>query len=151
MNCTTAQGNPCATQRRIMPKAEEDFPFPAPVWTMISPFLPLFSAIMRSRAAFFLAILAAWRASTEPWDVASSPFSARSCSEAICSLLRLDKSRAWANAPPALVPVLRQAKRECDRAQSLGPNRSRPRDRDRRDPQSPLIPQKRIGKAGIGG
>ena len=31
MNCTTAQGIPCATQRRIIPKPLEDFPFPAPV------------------------------------------------------------------------------------------------------------------------
>jgi hypothetical protein len=28
MNCTTAQGKPCATHRTIMPKAEDDFPFP---------------------------------------------------------------------------------------------------------------------------
>ena len=64
MNCTTAQGKPCATQRKIMPKAEEDLPLPAPVWTMMRPFSPLFVAMIRSRAAFFLAILAAWRSAT---------------------------------------------------------------------------------------
>jgi len=39
----------------IIPNAEEDFPLPAPVWTMtmMRPFSPLFSAIGRSRAAFF--------------------------------------------------------------------------------------------------
>jgi hypothetical protein len=34
-----------------------------------------------------------------------------------CIVLRLDKSRAWANGECVLVPVVRQAKRECDRAQ----------------------------------
>ncbi|WP_446479934.1 hypothetical protein [Bradyrhizobium cenepequi] len=52
INCTTAQGKPCATHRMIMPKADEDFPLPAPVWTMMSPFSPLMAAIIRSRATF---------------------------------------------------------------------------------------------------
>jgi hypothetical protein len=62
MNCTTAQGMPCAMQRRIMPNPEEDLPLPAPVWTMIRPFSPSFPAMILSRAAFFLAIFWAWRA-----------------------------------------------------------------------------------------
>src|ERR1700730_3731075 len=86
MNCTTAQGKPCATQRTIMPNAEEDFPLPAPVWTMVNPFSPLFSAIIGSGPGFFFASLAAWRAS-----------SAKSCSGTIGALLRLDKLQAWAN------------------------------------------------------
>ncbi|MGY4343884.1 hypothetical protein ACVWXM_000348 [Bradyrhizobium sp. GM7.3] len=63
MNCTTAQGKPWATQRTIMPKAEEDLPLPAPVWTMIRPFSPLLVAMILSRATFFFAIFEAWRAS----------------------------------------------------------------------------------------
>src|SRR5579872_5870649 len=109
MNCTTAQGKPCATQRTIMPKADEDLPLPAPVWTMMSPLSPLFSAIMRSRTAFFLAILALCLAS-----------SACSCSVLISEVLRacsfgLTTIPLGQMVGQALVPVLRQAKRECDR------------------------------------
>src|SRR5262249_20681531 len=126
-----------------MPKAEEDFPLPAPVWTMISPFSPLFSAMMRSRAAFFLAILIAWRASeSAPVSPASS---ARLCSEAMVHSFRLTSpalgrmvttrwflsyDRRRGNAIELLVV-------QDDASRS--PKSSRPRDRDRRDPNSPLI------------
>ncbi len=61
MNCTTAQGMPWAMQRKIIPKAAEDLPLPLPVWTMTRPFSSVLVAMILSRAAFFLAILAAWR------------------------------------------------------------------------------------------
>src|ERR1700745_3158352 len=105
MNCTTAQGKPCATQRTIMPKAEDDLPLPAPVWTMMRPFSPLFSAMILSRAAFFLAILAAGRASLARFGSATIDGS--------CSLTRPPLGQMVGQ---ALVPVLGQAKRECDRA-----------------------------------
>src|SRR5262249_13697566 len=56
----------------------------------------------------------------------------------IITVLRLDKCEPSTNGEPALVPVLRQAKRECDRAQTARfcPKSSRPRDRDRRDAQA---------------
>src|SRR5882724_3494144 len=102
---------------------------------MISPFSPLLVAMILSRATFFFAILAAWRASNDASVPTAS--SSASCSDIIgCSLL--DKFWAWTNGGSTLVPVLRQAKRECDRAETvrLGPKCSRPRDRDRRDAQS---------------
>jgi hypothetical protein len=48
-------------QRKIIPKAADDLPFPLPVWTMIRPLLSVFVAMILSRAAFFLAIFIAWR------------------------------------------------------------------------------------------
>ena len=81
MNCTTAHFIPCAMARKIMPKAAEDLPLPLPVWTMIRPFSSVLVAMILSRAAFFLAIFSAWRASScsilrllEPMEiVARSP------------------------------------------------------------------------------
>jgi predicted transporter len=49
-------------QRKIMPKAAVVLPLPLPVCTTIRPFSPVLVAMILSRAAFFLAILAAWRA-----------------------------------------------------------------------------------------
>ena len=54
---------PCAMARKIIPKAAEDLPLPLPVWTMIRPFSAVLVAMILSRAAFFLAIFSAWRAS----------------------------------------------------------------------------------------
>jgi hypothetical protein len=69
MNCTTAQGMPCAMQRRIIPKPAELLPLPAPVWTMIRPFSPAFVAMILSRATFFRAIFWAWRAASSAGSI----------------------------------------------------------------------------------
>ncbi len=63
-NCTTPAGIPHPTQRITMPKAEEDFPLPLPVWTMIRPRSSVLAAIMRSRAARIFSILALWRSAS---------------------------------------------------------------------------------------
>src|SRR5438445_8629198 len=99
MNCTTAQDMPWAMQRRIMPKAEEDLPLPAPVWTMIRPFSPLLVAMILSRAILIFAIFAVWRASVSSAVWVSG-------SGVIGRVLRLDKWRPGANGGRALVPVV---------------------------------------------
>jgi hypothetical protein len=96
MNCTTADGIPCATQRRIIPNPLEDFPFPAPVWTMISPFSPSFPAMILSRAAFFFAIFWACRASSSTAGVVSGSVMVGPI---------LDKGGVLASGGLALVPV----------------------------------------------
>ncbi|KRR28120.1 hypothetical protein CQ14_37255 [Bradyrhizobium lablabi] len=122
-----AQGKPCATHRMIMPRAKEDIPLLAQVWTMMSPFSPLLAAIIRSRAAFFLRhfgrMVGVQRGFRGHGFVLSGiRFGSHE------HALRLDKLHAWANGGVALVPVLGQAKRECDRALAakLGPEAQPP-------------------------
>jgi hypothetical protein len=59
MNCTMPTRMPCPRHRITIPNADEDFPFPFPVWTISNPFCAVFPSIIRSRAALILAIFSA--------------------------------------------------------------------------------------------
>ena len=143
MNCTTAQGKPCATQRTIMPKADEDLPLPAPVWTMISPFSPLFVGHHPVADGLLLRHLGGvadvfrpvpCRNPVRSW-YSFGLTSRRGLAQMVCQRWFLSYDRRRGNA--------------IGRIAGSGPKRSRPRDRDRRDPQLPLTAE--VGKAGIRG
>ena len=63
---STYPGRPAVSYTHLDVYKRQDLPFPAPVWTMIRPLSPAFPAMILSRAAFFLAILRAWRAFSSP-------------------------------------------------------------------------------------
>ncbi len=130
MNCTTAQGISCAMQRRIMPNPLEDLPLPAPVWTISSPLSPALPAMILSRAAFFLAILRAWRAFSSPKASLGGRASAGRVSSVGINHLRCLTRRP-------VLPQVRQRwflfyDRRRGNAKGGNPQSCRPRDRDRR-------------------
>ena len=115
---------PCAMQRITMPKPGGLALALAPVWTMIRPFSSVFVAIILARAALIRCILARWAAFSSASDFGAS----------VILSVSLTTGAAQRHLARCRCPC--QTGEKGMRAGSQPRKRSRPRDRDRRGPES---------------